>query len=93
MRAARYFMEYRTHYYCLADAFRPDPMWGKRRFSVPAEKVGAAPDHELIEAAEQTAPEGYRLARLWEVGPGGERDIYFAKVPTCRPTTATEDDE
>lgn len=93
MNAGHLFMEYRVHYYCLADAFRPDPKWGKRTFSVPAEKVGAAPDHELIEAAHQTAPEGYRLSRLWRVGPDGTRDIYFEKAPAVRPLATTEDEE
>lgn len=76
-----YFMEYRVRDYTLADAFRPNPNWGKKRFSVSAEFVGSTADEELIEAAQQSAPKDYVLARLWAVGPDGDRDIYVSDAP------------
>ena len=85
MSVMHYCMEYRVHDYTLADAFRPDPKWGKRSFTVDADKVGAhVNDAELIKAAHETAPERYVLARLWEVGSGYEREIYVSPTPVNR---------
>ena len=81
-----YYMEYRRKDYTLADAFKPQPNWGRRRFSVPANTVGISTDRELIAAARDTAPDEYELVRLWEVGGGVERNIYVKSWP-LRQTT------
>ena len=82
-QAGFYHMEYRRKDYTLADAFKPQFNWGKRRFSIPANTIGPATNQELIDAARETAPEGYELVRLWSVGTEADQDIYV-KQPAIR---------
>jgi len=72
---------YETVYHCngwtLADAFRPQPGWGSRAFTVPASVLEGWDDAALIAGAKECAPEGYRLTKL-SIHPveGGERIIW-----------------
>ena len=79
-------MKYRLTYcrddYTLADAFRPNPRWGKKIYS--ADLECAMTDDELIGGAKDTAPEGYWLQCLEAIG--GEphvRVVYQKSVPGC----------
>lgn len=55
---------YLVESYILADAFRPQPGWGKKVTRVHADDLPAHTDADIIEAAEQGAPPGYWLQRL-----------------------------
>lgn len=59
-----YRVEYRREGYCLADAFRPDPFWGKRMFTVDTEKLGTENVSAIAQAARETAPIGYQFHHL-----------------------------
>lgn len=55
---------YRRKDYCLADALRPDPFYGKRIYRANTDDLGTTDEAELEKAARQTAPEGYEFYRL-----------------------------
>lgn len=54
-------MEYRKEGYSLADAFRPDPLWGRRVFTISAADAGTSDIEEIRKLAEATKPVGYKL--------------------------------
>lgn len=58
---------YHRNDWTLADAFRPQPGWGCRRFATPVSAFDQQPgvtDQALVDGAKGAAPEGYRLTRL-----------------------------
>ena len=57
-------IEYRCHGYTLADAFRPNPRWGRRIFTVDGDKIGVTDIEQIKAIAVETAPEGYELHRV-----------------------------
>lgn len=59
-----YSVEYRCKGYTLADAFRPNPLWGKRFFTVDTEKLGTEVVSEIEDAARAHAPDGYEFHTL-----------------------------
>lgn len=62
-----YEVVYHRNDWTLADAFRPQPGWGCRRYVTPASALGQSTsfsDEALIEGANGVAPEGYRLTKL-----------------------------
>lgn len=59
-----YGIQYRRKGYALADAFRPDPNWGKRFFTVDTDKLGTEDVAAIEQAARDTAPEGYEFHRM-----------------------------
>lgn len=69
----------------LADAFRPIPGWGMRRFTCP---VGALPssltDDELVQLTKEAAPEGYRLTSLTICPEGGPDRVIWGTAPDPR---------
>lgn len=72
--------------YTLADAMRPDPNWGRRRFTVPAAAVAHLSEAEMVQGAQEAAPSGYRLTRLeYYPAEGPERVIWARKPVTEAP--------
>jgi hypothetical protein len=64
----------------LSVALQPDPFWGKRKFTVTLE--APTEDAELIEAAQQSAPDGYWLQNLEAIGGDPHiRTIYKKAAP------------
>lgn len=57
-------MEYRIKGYTIADAVRPNPFWGSRRFTVDTDTLGTEDMESITEAARDTAPDGYELHRI-----------------------------
>jgi hypothetical protein len=60
---AFFIMEYRKKGYALSDAFRLDPKWGKRTFTVSSHDLGTD-DIEAVRkmaASREATPEGYEL--------------------------------
>lgn len=60
--------EYRVNGYSIADALRPDPMYGKRVFFTDRKHFPEATDAEIIEAADgpDAVPKNYWLATIHE---------------------------
>jgi LAS superfamily LD-carboxypeptidase LdcB len=56
-----FYIEYRVKGYSLADAFRPNPKWGKRAFYADSDKLGTDDIEAVKEAAIATAPDGYEF--------------------------------
>ena len=57
-------IEYRCHGYTLADAFRLDPRWGRRIFTVDGDAIGVNDIEQIRSLSVQTAPDGYELHRV-----------------------------
>lgn len=57
-------IEYRTTGYTIADAFRPDPKWGRRIFTVNGDRIGVNDIEQIKLLSVQTAPDGYELHRV-----------------------------
>lgn len=77
---SRYIVRYLRDGYVLADAFRPQPNWGEKSFSVSANDLPPHTDGDLIAMAQDTAPDGYWLQRITAFE-GGERVVYSKQVP------------
>lgn len=58
------YVEYRKKGFTVADAFRRDPEWGMRNFTVDPKDLSTTDKEEIERAARQTAPEGYELLRI-----------------------------
>lgn len=58
-----FIMEYRKIGFQLSDGLRPDPKWGKRRFTVDSKDVGTDDVKVVLVAANapENTPDGYRL--------------------------------
>lgn len=76
-----YEMVYHVEGYTLADAFRPYPGWGTRRFTVKAADLGEHTRAELLRAAHDGAPERYRLTSVSIYEPGQERRVLWSTPP------------
>lgn len=65
-----YEMIYHVEGFTLADAFRPQPGWGTRRFTAKVANLGEHTLEGLVAAAQQQAPARYRLTgvMLYEEG-------------------------
>jgi hypothetical protein len=57
-------IEYHCHGYTLADAFRSNPRWGRRIFTVDGDKIGVNDPEQIKALAIETAPVGYELHRV-----------------------------
>jgi hypothetical protein len=53
--------EYRKIGYTIADAFRIDPKYGRKVFTIDTEKLGTENIEQIAQAAKDTAPDGYEL--------------------------------
>jgi hypothetical protein len=73
-----YILTYCCNSYTLADAFRPNPLWGKRLFTVDLDFDIS--DEELIKGATDTAPEGHWLQHLEAIGGDPHRRTVFIKA-------------
>lgn len=84
---------YRTIYhredYTLADAMRPDPNWGRRRFTVPAAAVADFTEAEMVRGAQEAAPAGYRLTRLEFHPVEGPERVIWNRAPAKESIDAT----
>ena len=81
----RYYLRYLCDGYTLADAFRPQPGWGAKGYTVEADKLGEHTDEDVIRAAQETAPPGYWLQHIEAIG--GEphrRDVFKKSAPLRR---------
>ena len=78
----RYYLRYLCDDYTLADAFRPQPGWGAKGYTVEATSLGEHTDQDIIRCAQETAPPGYWLQHIEAIG--GEphrRDVFKIAVP------------
>ncbi len=62
-------IEYRVIGYSLSDGMRPDPKWGKKRFTVKSEELGTEDINEVVAAAQypDAIPKGYKLYSVLNV--------------------------
>lgn len=78
---------YRTVYHrndwTIADAFRPQPGWGQRRFTAPVAAMGDLTELQILAAALEAAPDGHRLTRL-SVIPGDAPERVIWSTPPDR---------
>ena len=88
---------YETVYHCndwtLADAFRPQPGWGSRVFTVPASVLEGWDDARLIAGAKEAAPEGHRLTRLSLHPVEGAERVIWSTSPDPRFNRASTSQE
>lgn len=63
-----YRLRYLCNGYTIADALRPQPDWGAKRYTVETEPLGDHTDQDLIKVAHETAPEGYWLHLIEAIG-------------------------
>lgn len=79
---------YRTVYHrndwTLADAFRPQPGWGSRAFTVPAHVLEGVSNDVLIRGAKEAAPEGHRLTSLSLFPVGEDERVIWSTAPDPR---------
>ena len=78
----RYYLRYLCDGYTLADAFRPQPNWGAKCYTVDGDQLGAHTDINLIEAAKRSAPAGYWLNRIETFGGPDHGRVVFKKAVT-----------
>ena len=77
-----YYVRYLCNGYTLADAFRPQPAWGVRTSKVKAAPLGEHTDDDIINAAKETAPDGYWLQHIEAIGGDPHvRDVFKKAVP------------
>lgn len=76
-RVAFYEIVYHRNDWQLADAFKPQPGWGRRRFTTAVAAMGDCSEQEVLDQAHKSAPVGHRLTSL-SVYPtdGAERVIW-----------------
>lgn len=88
--AVRYTLRYLCDGYILADAFRPIPHYGEKRFSVEADALPAHSEEDIVKLARETAPDGYWLQRVTAIERDKpERTIFGRQVPTHRSAYAS----
>lgn len=83
---ARPFYEtvYHRNDWQLADAFRPQPGWGSRRFTAPIAALEEMTEPRLIAAAQEAAPEGYRLTKLSIYPEDADERVIWSTPPDQR---------
>jgi hypothetical protein len=69
-----FIIEYRKIGYKLSDGLRPDPKWGKRRFTVESKDVGTEDLEVMLLAsnAPENTPDGYALFSVRDRNAGTE---------------------
>jgi hypothetical protein len=84
--SARPFYEtiYHREDWRLADAFKPQPGWGTRKFTVKAEDLGEHTEQELVDAARLHAPTGHRLTSVTLYPIEGEPRVIWSTPPDPR---------
>lgn len=67
-----FLIEYRKEGYKLSDGMRPDPKWGKRRFTVKSEDLGTEDINQVFAAsnAAENVPEHYELFSVENIATG-----------------------
>jgi hypothetical protein len=87
---ARYILRYLCDGYILADAFRPIPHYGEKRFSVEADAMPEHSEEDIVKLANESAPDGYWLQQVTAIEHGKpERAIFGRQVPTHRSAYAS----
>lgn len=76
-----YEMIYHVDGWTLADAFRPQPGWGTRRFSVGADKLGDHTESDLVVAARHHAPPNHRLTSVTLYPAEGPERVIWSTPP------------
>ena len=84
--SARPFYEtvYHRNDWTLADAFRPQPGWGSKTFTVPVAALGDMSEASLIAAAKDAAPSNHRLTKISLYPLGGDEQIIWSAPPDPR---------
>lgn len=69
---AVFLIEYRKEGYKLSDGMRPDPKYGKRRFTVSSEAIGTDDIAQVVIAskAAENVPERYELFSVENIATG-----------------------
>lgn len=84
-----YEMVYHVEGWTLADAFRPQPGWGTRRFTVKLSDLPAHTEQEFVNMARQAAPERYRLTSVTLYPERGEGRVIWSTPPMGKVASAT----
>lgn len=87
MRDPFYEMVYHRKDYSLADALRPQPGWGRRRFTVSAsimDQHGGELDTVLAAADPADTPDGYRLTSVTLYPVDGPERVIWSTAPDHR---------
>lgn len=79
---------YHVEGWTLADAFRPQPGWGVRRFTVKVADLGEHTEQELIDAARAHAPQRHRLTSVTLYPADGPERVIWSTPPDQRFKTA-----
>lgn len=79
-----YEMVYHCEGWTLADAFRPQPGWGTRRFTVKLADLGEHTEREIVGVARQHTPERYRLTSVVLHPEQGEQRVIWSTPPDPR---------
>ena len=67
-------IEYRVIGYALSDCMRPDPKWGKKRFTIQSEDMGTEDINEIVKAAQypDAIPKNYQLFSVRNIQTGDQ---------------------
>lgn len=79
-----YEIVYHVEGWTLADAFRPQPGWGTRTFTVKASDLGEHTTDDLISTARLHAPPRHRLTSVSIYPEGEERRVLWSTLPDPR---------
>lgn len=75
---------YHREDWTLADAFRPQPGWGSRRFTVSLADLDEHVEEEFVDVARQSAPEHYRLTQVTLYPAAGPERVIWSTPPDAR---------
>lgn len=75
---------YHREDYTLADAFRPQPGCGRRRFRCDVATLGDHTESQLLAVAHETAPNGHRLTSLSLYPSDGDEKVIWSTSPDPR---------
>lgn len=79
-----YRMVYHREDYCMADAFRLQPGWGRRVFTVPLAALGEHTEADMLTESRANPPAGRRLTKLSLFPAGGEEQVLWTRPPVER---------
>ena len=75
----------------LADAFKPQPGWGRRKFTCPVASLGEHTEDQMLATAHESAPNGYRLTMLAIYPEEGPERVIWSTPADQRLNTKTND--
>lgn len=79
-----YRMVYHREDYCMADAFRLQPGWGRRTFTVALAALGEHTQADMLATSQANPPAGHRLTKLSLFPAGGEEQVLWTRPAVKR---------